>query len=65
MKTKTFDCVEMKRAAQRQIRQAVAGMSPEEEIRYFRSGAEQFERRIREAREQLSETDNSTPSPDN
>ena len=64
MKTKTFDCIEMKRAAQRQIRQAVASMSPEEEIRYFCLGAEQFERRIRKAREKLSQTGEPTPSRD-
>ena len=65
MKIKTFDCIEMKRAAQRQIRQEVAGMSPEEEIQYFRSGAEQFEQRIREAREKLSQPGKPLPSFDN
>ena len=46
MKTKAFDCVEMKRAAQEKIRAQVQGMTREEEIRFFRAGAEGFEQRI-------------------
>jgi hypothetical protein len=54
MKTKTFDCVEMKRVAQEKIRDAVKGMTAEEEIRYFREGADAFEQRIRQARDTLA-----------
>lgn len=51
MKTKKkFDCVAMKHAAQRIIREELKGKSREEEIAYFRAGAEEFERRIREAK---------------
>jgi hypothetical protein len=47
---KRFDCVEMKKRAQRRIRAAVAGMSRQEEIAYFRSGAKDFSRRLRQAK---------------
>lgn len=50
MKTKTFDCVRMKRAAQEKIRAAVSGLSREEEIAFFRAGADEFERRIQAAK---------------
>lgn len=51
MKTKTFDCVEMKRASQIKIREKVRGMTRQEEVDFFRSGADEFEQRIRSARE--------------
>ena len=51
MKTKSFDCVEMKRAAQKKIREKVRGMTRDQEIAFFRAGAEEFERRIRAAKE--------------
>ena len=54
MKTKTFDCVEMKRVTQEKIRNDVKGMTAEEEIRYFREGADAFEQRIRQARDTLA-----------
>ena len=46
MKTKTFDCIQMKRAVQEKIRAAVFGQTREEEIAFFRAGAEEFQRRI-------------------
>ncbi len=46
---KTFDCIEMKREAQKKIRAAVRGMTPEEEIAFFREGAEEFEDEIKQA----------------
>ncbi len=50
MKTKAFDCIRMKRAAQEKIRAAVAGLSRQQEIELFRAGGEEFERRIQAAR---------------
>ena len=50
MKTKTFDCVRMKRQAQQKIRAALAGKSKQQEVAYFREGAEEFKKRIRAAR---------------
>ncbi len=57
---KTCDCIEMKRAAQEEIRLAVQDMTLEEEVRFFRSGSEAFEQRLREAR-RAQEAQNSTP----
>lgn len=51
MKTKTFDCIKMKREAQEKIRAAVAGMTREQEIAWFREGGEEFQRRIQAAKE--------------
>ncbi|MGB2985473.1 MAG: hypothetical protein WBE26_06275 [Phycisphaerae bacterium] len=53
MKTKTFDCIQMKRAAQEKIRAAVSGMDRKAEIAFFRAGADEFERRINAAKEAL------------
>ena len=54
MKTKTFDCIQMKRAAQEKIRAAVAGLDRQQEIEFFRAGAEEFERGIQTAKESLT-----------
>ena len=51
MKNKTFDCVEMKRAAQERIRARVEGMTPVEEIAFFRAGGVEFEKAIRQAKQ--------------
>ena len=40
-KTKTFDCVEMKRRAEL-VRQRLAGMTPEQQIAYWRRRSEEF-----------------------
>ncbi len=53
MKTKTFDCIQMKRAAQQKIRAAVAGLNRQQEIEFFRAGADEFERRILAAKESM------------
>lgn len=37
MKKKKFDCVEMKRTCQENIRQQVKGMTPAEEVAFFRA----------------------------
>lgn len=51
MKTKTCDCVEMKHRAQERMRGALKGCSREEEIAFFRRGAEEFENRVKSARQ--------------
>ncbi len=50
MENKDFDCVEMKRAAQAQIRARVEGMTPEHEIAFFREAGRKLERQIEAAR---------------
>ena len=50
MKTKkTFDCIAMKRMAQRRIRSRVQDMTSEQEIDFFRQGSAAFEKAIRHA----------------
>ena len=49
MKKKTFDCVRMKRQAQQKIRAVLAGKGKQQEVAYFREGAEEFKKRIRAA----------------
>ncbi len=62
MKKKTFDRMEMKRAAQKKIRAAVAGMTREQEIAFFRAGADEFEERIKAARDSLARGPKASPS---
>ena len=38
---KEFDCVEFKRQAQARIYERIKGLSPEEEIEYFRKAADE------------------------
>jgi hypothetical protein len=59
MKTKTFDCIRMKRDAQEQIRAAVAGRDRKAEIEFFRAGADEFEQRIQAAKESLTRSSGS------
>jgi len=42
MKTKTFDCVEMKRKGAEKVRQETAGMTPEQELAYWQRGTEEL-----------------------
>jgi hypothetical protein len=49
---KTFDCVEMKRKAQEKIYEDIKDLTLEEEIEYFRKGAEQFQREMDRLRKQ-------------
>lgn len=44
MKTKTFDCVEMKRRGAMRIHERLKGMSLEEQIEYWRKRSEDFRR---------------------
>ena len=58
MKTKKkFDCVEMKHRAQKRLREELAGRSRQEEIAFFRKGAEDVERRIASAKAGRDDTD--------
>ena len=54
MKTKAYDCINMKREAQRRIRAALLGKSRQEEIDYFREGADEFEQRVQSAKDALT-----------
>ena len=47
---KKFDCVAMKHAAQKIIRQQVQGMTRDEEIAYFRAGEKKFRGQLLAAR---------------
>ncbi len=40
MKTKTFDCVQMKRQASARIYETIKGMTVEEEVEYWRKHTE-------------------------
>lgn len=53
MKTKTFDCVEMKHRAQERMRAALKGCSREEELAFFRRGAEEFKKHVKSAKQGL------------
>ena len=44
MKTKTFDCVEMKRRGQLRIRERLKGMTVEQQLEYWRKRSEEFMR---------------------
>jgi len=50
---KDLDCVEMKRKAQARIARETRGMSPEEELEYFRRGAADFWKEIEALREKI------------
>jgi len=51
MKTKMFDCVEMKRKAARRIYEELKDKTVEEQIEYWRKGTEEMKKQ-REARGQ-------------
>jgi hypothetical protein len=42
MKTKTFDCVEMKQRGAEQVQQELMKMTPEEEIAFWQKGTEKL-----------------------
>ncbi len=50
MKTKTFDCVEMKRQAAARIQETIGKMTLEEKVAYWRGRNEAFLREQRELR---------------
>jgi len=58
-KNKSFDCIAMKRAAQKKIREDVRGMTLAEEIAYFRKGTEDFKRQLLSDKQQIENPDTS------
>ena len=54
-RTKTFDCVEMKRRGQEHVRKLTAGMSPEEELEFWRRETEAARREQAEIVARLKE----------
>ena len=44
MKTKTFDCVEMKRRGSEMVRKRLEGKTREEQLQYWRKGTEELRR---------------------
>ncbi len=58
-KAKKFDCVAMKRVAQRRIRARVRGLTPKQEIAFFRAGGAESEAALAAAR-QAAERDAGT-----
>lgn len=59
MKTKTFDCVEMKRRGAMRIYEATKDLTLEQEIEYWRRRNEEFQREqetLLRARKKSSET---------
>ena len=52
---KKFDCIAMKRASQEKIYAQTKDMTHEEEIAFFRKGAEDFGRQIEAEKKKLAE----------
>jgi hypothetical protein len=50
-KNKSFDCIAMKRAAQKIIHAEIQGMTIPEQVAYFRESAKDFERKLEEAKQ--------------
>lgn len=50
MKTKTFDCVEMKRRGAEEVQKALMGLTPEDELAFWQSGTAELKRRQAEIR---------------
>ncbi len=50
MKTKTFDCVEMKQRGAEEVQTALTGLTPEEELAFWQRGTAELERRQVEVR---------------
>lgn len=48
MKTKTFDCVEMKRKGSEKVYQTIKDMTREEEIEFWRKGNDRLRKEIEE-----------------
>jgi hypothetical protein len=45
MKTKTFDCVEMKHLGAEKVQEQIAGMTREEEIKFWKERSQELRRR--------------------
>ena len=54
MKTKTFDCVAMKRVGSRQIYEKIKGMTPEQELAYWQERHHKLEEKQRAAVSKLA-----------
>ena len=54
MKAKTFDCVEMKWRGAEQVRQRIAGMTPSQELKFWRDQTEEVRHRQQVIRQKLS-----------
>ena len=54
-KTKTFDCVEMKRKGAERIYQELKDKTIEEQVEYWRRGTEELKRWIEEERKKRSQ----------
>ncbi len=52
-KLKTFDCLEMKRQAQREVYEETRGLSHQQEVEYFGRAGEQFRWELRSLRRRL------------
>jgi len=50
LKTKTFDCVEMKREGGRRIYQRVKDMTPQEELAYWKARSTELGKKIKAAK---------------
>ena len=50
MKTKTFDCIEMKRRGAEEVQAVLAGLTPEEELAFWQSGTAELEQRQTQVR---------------
>jgi hypothetical protein len=61
MKTKDFDCVEMKRKGAERVHAATKGMTVEEEVEYWRSRTEEARRWL--AGESAAKYPEKTPDP--
>ncbi len=51
MKNKRFDCVEMKHKGAERVYQAIAGLSKEQQIDYWRRGSEALRQALQKAQE--------------
>ncbi len=54
MKNKQFDCVEMKHKGAERVYQAIAGLSKEQQIDYWRRGGEGLRQAIEKAQEKTT-----------
>ena len=52
MRTKTFDCVQMKRLGAELVRKQLEGKSFEQQLEYWRKGTEELKRIQTQAREE-------------
>lgn len=57
-KTKTFDCVEMKRKGAERVMERIKGMTREEELAYWKKGTEALRKRQKELRREKDLTTN-------